>query len=110
MTHLVDVVAVVAFFACANFIVVYSWAARWWLSEAGVNVVCLTGAITGLFGLRCLALVFGDGFPGQTLLRLILFTAITGVIYWRTRLLVKAQISARDFAAEHHESTVIRAA
>jgi hypothetical protein len=90
---LFNILAVVIFFGGVNFVATYALV-PWWRSPAGVNLMVMTGAVTGLVGLRCVALIFGDGFWGQGVLRVLMGAAVAWAVWSRWRLLVKAQIAA----------------
>jgi hypothetical protein len=98
---LIDIVAVFAFFGGLVFMATYQLTAPWWRSRAGINLMLFTSAATLLFGLRCLAMVFGDGFWGQDFLRLLLFSTIAVTVWHRWTLLVRAQV-----AGFHHADDV----
>jgi len=76
---------------------------KWRQSGMGINVMMLCGSVTGLFGLRCLALLLGDGYPGQLLARQILFALIVGALIWRTRIMVRAQMANLSSGEEPHD-------
>lgn len=95
LSALTDVGAVTGFYAGAFFVGGYHLLTqgKWRGSDMGVNVMVVCASVTALFGLRCLALVFGDGFPGQAAAKLVLFAAVAGALIWRTKIMVVAQMA-----------------
>lgn len=93
---MIGVLAVVCFFGGAVFMATYHLLAPWWRTETGRNVMSLTGAVTGFALLRCLALVFGDGFVGQDVLRVAMFLGAGGSLWWRWAIVLRAQLPRRD--------------
>jgi hypothetical protein len=93
VTTLINVAAAFAFFAGLVFMATYHAAAPWRRSAEGQNLMLVSGGVTGLFGLRMLALVFGEGFPGQLLVRLLLFVALAVGLSWRWWLMLRAQMT-----------------
>lgn len=96
MTTLINVVGVFAFFAGLVFMATYHTLAPWRSSAEGQNVMLVTAGVTGLFGLRMLALVFGEGFPGQLIVRLVMFVALAVGLAWRWWLMLRAQLTNLD--------------
>ncbi len=96
MNMLVNVAAVCVFFGGLVFAGTYHLLAPWWRSAEGINFMTMAGALTGIFGLRCLALVLGDGYWGQTAVRLLFFVVIGAALWHRWTLLIKAQLRRRD--------------
>lgn len=90
-----DALGVTAFYAGAFFCGGYHLLTlgRWRHSEMGVNIMVLCASITALFGLRCLALLLGEGYPGQAAARVVLFAAIVAALIWRTKIMVSAQMA-----------------
>lgn len=91
----IDVAAVAGFFGGLVFCVTYATLAHWWRSEEGRNIMLVSAGATGLLALRCLTLVFGDGYWGQLQLRFALFAALTVGLWWRWRLMLRAQLANR---------------
>lgn len=102
MKTLIDVVAVFALFGGLVFMATYHLTAPWWRSPTGVNMMGFTGSVTALFGLRGLALVFGEGYPGQDFARLLIFAVIGGLVWHRWTLLVRVQVGSCQH--EHHRA------
>lgn len=92
MTTLVNIAAVVAFFAVGHFMLTYHLLARWWRSTAGRSVMAWSGCGLGLLFLRMLTIVFGDGYPGQDVLRLVAFVVLPTVAYRMLVLLLRVQL------------------
>lgn len=88
----INLVAVVAFAGGLFCVFIYASGAPWWRTDEGRNYMTFTAIATALFGLRVLTLVFGDGYPGQTLLRAVLFTAAAVALWWRARIIYRVQI------------------
>lgn len=93
MTTLINIAAVVLFFGGVVFMATYQLTAPWWRSRAGVNLMVTTAGLTGMATLRCLAMLFGDGFWGQDVVRLLLIGTLAGVMWHRWTLLVRAQVA-----------------
>jgi hypothetical protein len=94
---LINIAAVFVFFGCLNFVMAYA-EVRWWRTPEGINLMSFTCSVMGLAGLRCLAMIFGQGFWGQDLLRFLLMMAIAVIIWHRYRLFSRAQRSVRAAA------------
>lgn len=92
MNTLHNVLAVIGFFGAVVFVATYA-AVPWWRSREGFNVMVVSVSVAGLFGLRCLTMIFGDGYWGQPVLRALLFVAIGGAMWHRWWRLLKAQIA-----------------
>lgn len=105
MKTLIDVVAVFAFFGGLVFLATYALVAPWWRSREGLNLMVFTGAVTGLIGLRCLVLIFGDGYWGQDPLRLVMFVAVAAAGWHRWVRLVQLQVRPFLLSEEPNKTT-----
>lgn len=100
MTALISFLAVCILFGGAVFMATYALLAPWWQSEAGRNIMTFTAGVTGLALLRVLTFFFGDGYPGQTVLRVLLFAGIAVALWWRWAMLLRAQLPRREVHAD----------
>ena len=91
MSTFLDVLWVAAFCMFLFFCMTYHLLAPWWRSEVGRNIMTLKASITALLGLRVLAVIFGDGFWGQDLLRAVLLMVLITAGFHRWKMLVTAQ-------------------
>jgi len=91
----VNIAAVTGFYAGLVFVGGYHLltGGKWRDDPVGVNIMLLCSAVTGLFALRCLTLILGDGYPGQRLARLALFAATAAALIWRSRIMIAAQFA-----------------
>lgn len=99
MNGWVNAAAVVGFFGGLVFCLTYA-AVPWWRSSTGVNLMLVSGGATALFGLRCLGLLFGEGFPGQDLIRFVFLSVVGAGLWWRWWLLVRAQLATARTPAD----------
>lgn len=107
MNTLINLLALAILCGGAVFMASYAILAPWWRSETGRNIMTLTAGVTGLALLRCMTFIFGDGYPGQTALRLALFAAIAVAIWWRWCLLLRAQLRRPPAKESHVDSEVL---
>lgn len=89
---LLNIAAVFVFFGAGTFVATYSLLAPWWRSQEGINVMTFTLATAGLAGLRCLAMILGEGFAGQDVLRVLLMTAIAVACWHRWVMVMRYQL------------------
>jgi hypothetical protein len=89
---LLNIAAVFVFFGAGVFVATYSLLAPWWRTQEGVNVMTFTLATAGLAALRCLAMILGNGFAGQDVLRVVLMTAIAAAAWHRWVMVMRAQL------------------
>lgn len=92
MNTLINLLALAILCGGAVFMASYAILAPWWRSETGRNIMTFTAGVTGLALLRCMTFLFGDGYPGQTALRVLLFTGVAVAIWWRWTMLLRAQL------------------
>jgi len=64
------------------FVIRYTRRYAWWRNEFGSHIVAFSAAVA-MFYTYYMALTIWPELPGRSALRLILFTALTGIIVWR---------------------------
>jgi len=89
---LINVAAVFVFFGAGVFVATYHLLAPWWRSHEGINIMAFTSSVLGFALLRCLTMIFGAGFWGQDVLRLVLLVGVGATVWHRWRMLMKAQL------------------
>lgn len=102
MNTLTNVLWVACFAVGLNFCISYHLLAPWRSSVAGFNVMTFMATSTGLLGLRVLAIIFGEGYWGQDLIRVLFLVAWLAIAGHRWVMLMKAQRRNLDGAAEPH--------
>lgn len=77
------------------FPVVYAAAARWWRTPVGRHEMVLGLALLGLVSLGLLRRVFGVDYPGQDVVRVVVYVLVSAAVWWRLIMLIRVQVHAR---------------